>query len=111
MHDATAQFRSMIKDSISGSRNPLTSFTIFAPASRAALATSARRESIDMSPFGFALRSALMTGMTRFFSSTEFTDSAPGRVDSPPTSIQSAPTVHIFNPRSIAESKLTLEGA
>jgi hypothetical protein len=63
-----------------------------APASSAALATSALVVSTDINTGGNAARNARTTGMTlRVSSSTETTVAPCGRVDSPPTSIASAP--------------------
>src|SRR6185312_4826966 len=44
------------------------------------------------------------TGSTRAFSSASGTGTASGRVDSPPTAIQSAPSAHILTPASTARS-------
>ncbi len=77
----------------SSPRPPVTSFTIFAPASKAAAATSAFEVSIEskVSP-----ASSSIIGITRRFSSATSTGSAPGRVDSPPTSMMLAPLAIIF---------------
>jgi hypothetical protein len=65
-------------------RPPLTSLTRAAPAAIAASATSARVVStLVRTPFR---ESSAMTGRTRRHSSWASTRSAPGRVDSPPTS-------------------------
>jgi hypothetical protein len=68
-----------------------TSFQIVAPAATAARATAGFMVSIEI---GTALsrRTASITGMTRAISSASATGSAPGRVDSPPTSRMSAPS-------------------
>ena len=77
---------------ISGSwRNADTSFTIRAPACSAASATAALRVSTEtIGPTEAAKRS--ITGTTRSSSSPSDTGSAPGRVDSPPTSTIAAPS-------------------
>jgi hypothetical protein len=63
---------------------PLTSLTSVAPAAIAASATSARVVStLVRTP---AADSSRITGRTRRHSSSLSTRSAPGRVDSPPTS-------------------------
>ena len=59
------------------------------PAAAAARATEARIVSTEVRmPSSL---SVLMTGTTRRFSTSASTRTAPGRVDSPPTSIMSAP--------------------
>ena len=69
---------------------PETSLTSIAPASTAASAVSARMVSmLTLTP---AATSARTTGRTRACSSSTGTRSAPGRVDSPPTSTMSAPS-------------------
>jgi len=72
-------------------RNPLTSFTMSAPAHNAARATAAFDVSMDMSP-SHSPRNAATTGCVRAISCSTATGSAPGRVDSPPMSISSAPS-------------------
>ena len=76
---------------ISGSaRPPETSLTIRAPAASAAAATSARVVStLQMTP---ARASSVITGTTRPASVAADTRCAPGLVDSPPTSMMSAPS-------------------
>ncbi|CAB4341785.1 unannotated protein [freshwater metagenome] len=61
-----------------------------APAAIAALATSARVVSTLTTAPSFT--NSVITGITLFNSSSSLTRSAPGRVDSPPTSIMSAPS-------------------
>ena len=78
--------------SVPGSAAALTSFTMEAPASIAARATSARRVSTLIGVSGDAARKPSITGTTRSISSAGSTGSAPGRVDSPPTSRMSAPS-------------------
>ena len=72
---------------------PLTSFIISAPASTACLATDAFVVSIEINIVGLSVRIFSITGITLFNSSDSETCSAPGRVDSPPISIISAPCV------------------
>src|SRR5690606_18791536 len=79
-----------------------TSLTRRAPASTAARATSALRVSIDTGMPSAA--SARTTGMTRRSSSSTGTGSARGRVDSPPTSTQSAPSATTRCPWAMAAS-------
>ena len=99
-----AAFRLAASDNIFSSPRPaLTSLMMDAPASRAALATSGFEVSIEMEILILA-RSFSITGTTRCNSSFTETGSAPGRVDSPPTSIMSAPSNAIFIPPAIAAS-------
>ena len=86
---------------ISGSLAPEMSFTISAPASRAAPATAGFRVSTEMGTGTFAA-SVSITGTTRSRSSSGETGSDPGRVDSPPTSMRSAPSSTISIPRITA---------
>src|SRR4051794_12479091 len=81
-------------------RSAVTSFTIVAPASIAASATTAFEVSIETSSPSRARAST--TGWTRSSSSPDETASAPGRVDSPPTSRMSAPSAASSRPCSIA---------
>ena len=74
----------------SSPRSPLMSFTISAPASIAASATSACCVSIDTGR-SVALRMAATAGSARPASSSIVTGTASGRVDSAPTSMMSAP--------------------
>src|SRR5918995_6098010 len=78
-----------------------TSFTMEAPASRASRATCALLVSIEIvaSP-----ASPETTGRTRSSSTPRGTGSAPGRVDSPPTSRMSAPSPASARPCSTAAS-------
>ena len=89
---------------IAGSASPpLTSLTIRAPASSAASATAALDVStLTATPLP---TSARIAGTTRRVSSSASTRSAPGRVDSPPTSTMSAPAAHIASPCPTAASK------
>ena len=73
-----------------------------APAVIACLATSARIVSTLTTAPSFT--NSLMTGITRFNSSSSLTLSAPGLVDSPPTSIMSAPSTTKRRPPDIASS-------
>ena len=70
------------------SRNPLTSLIILAPASKALRATSTFLVSIETF---VTFESSEIIGITLAISSSIDMGVAPGRVDSPPTSIQSAP--------------------
>ncbi len=79
---------------MSGSaRPPDTSLMMCAPASIAAAATAARVVSTDSTSPSAA--SVLTTGSTRANSVSASTRSEPGRVDSPPTSMTSAPLRHM----------------
>src|SRR5215207_10530147 len=77
-----------------------TSLIMRAPAATAASATAALRVSIDTATPSAA--SASTTGTTRRSSSSTGTGSARGRVDSPPTSIQSAPSSTDARPCAMA---------
>src|SRR4051812_10313258 len=104
---------------IAGSPNPPdTSLTTLAPALSAAAATGARYVSTEVgTPAAVSSRS---TGTTRNRSSSASTRCAPGRVDSPPTSMMSAPSARIctacptavsrsvYRPPSENESGVTL---
>ena len=80
----------------SSAKPPLTSFTYVAPAAIAAFATSDLVVStLITAP---SLTNSVITGMTRFNSSSSLTRSAPGLVDSPPTSIMSAPSAINLRP-------------
>ena len=74
----------------SSAKPPLTSFTYVAPAAIACLATSDLVVSILTTAPSFTI--SVITGITRFNSSSSVTLAAPGRVDSPPTSMMSAPS-------------------
>jgi hypothetical protein len=87
----------------SSPRPPVISFTIEAPASIAARATSAFDVSIEMGTSSFG-RNFSITGITRRSSSSAVTGSEPGRVDSPPMSMMCAPSAAICKARSIALS-------
>ena len=81
---------------ISGSaRRPLTSLTMSAPAASAASATLAFDVSMEIHP-SHSPRSAAITGTVRAISSSAETGCAPGRVDSPPTSMSAAPSAIIW---------------
>jgi hypothetical protein len=87
------------------------SFTRLAPAASAAFATSGLTVSTDRrTPLPLRLVAAArasMTGTTRSSSTAAGTGSAPGRDDSPPTSIRSAPASIIWSPRATADSGVT----
>ena len=76
---------------ISPDRSPSTSFTTSAPASIAFAATSAWRVSTERGTEVTAAR-RVRTGAILAHSASGETAEAPGRVDSPPTSIRSAPS-------------------
>ena len=73
---------------MAGSRKPDTSFTMAAPASRHARATPACR--VSMLTHMPRAANSRTTGSTRANSSSSPTGAAPGRVDSPPTSMMRA---------------------
>ena len=82
------------------SRPPDTSLMICAPCSSAADATEARVVSMDsMAPSG---TNASTAPSTRDFSSSSLTRLAPGRVDSAPMSMMSAPSFIIASPCALA---------
>src|SRR4051794_1149641 len=86
---------------IAGSwRKADTSLTMVAPACRAVSATATLRVSMEM----VAGESLSMTGTTRRSSSSSETGSAPGRVDSPPTSRTPAPSLSRCSPCATAAS-------
>ncbi len=85
-------------------RPPVTSLMMAAPASKAARATGAFEVSIEMCAVAPAARNRSMTGIARLSSSSTEIVSAPGRVDSPPTSMICAPSLTIRNPCSTATS-------
>src|SRR5579872_3591364 len=94
-----------ISPAISGSpRRALTSLTICAPAPIAAAATDALEVSIDTRTPSAASARRSSTGSTRASSCRAPTGSAPGRVDSPPTSRMSAPSRASVRQRSSAAS-------
>src|SRR5579884_2526769 len=82
-------------------RVPDMSLMRVAPASTAARATAGFTVSIDTRTRGAR---AATTGTTRRSSSSWGTGSAPGRLDSPPTSTTSAPSSAISSPRATAAS-------
>ena len=75
------------------------SLTMVAPAATAATAVSSFRVSTEMRPWS---ASASITGSTRRCSSAGSTGSAPGRVDSPPTSTMAAPAANRSMPWAMA---------
>src|SRR6201747_968663 len=83
-------------------RSAVTSLTMAAPASRAASATVALEVSTEISVPPPA--NPVMTGTTRRNSSASETSSAPGRVDSPPTSKIAAPARASSSPWPTAAS-------
>ncbi|OLD16583.1 MAG: hypothetical protein AUJ01_10285 [Acidobacteria bacterium 13_1_40CM_3_65_5] len=87
--------------SAGSNRRPLTSLTMAAPASSAAAATPALYVSTEIGTRSRPAR-PLRTGRIRASSSPADTGFAPGRVDSPPTSITSAPSASIRSAASIA---------
>ncbi len=93
---------SAIKSAIPGSPREDTSFTMSAPESSAILATDSLLESIEIPTSGKTSLTASMMGITLRASSSWLTSTAPGLVDSPPTSIQSAPPSNIFTALSTA---------
>src|SRR3954468_12896533 len=89
------------RPAIAGSwRKADTSLTMVAPACRAVSATATLRVSMEM----VAGESLSMTGTTRRSSSSSETGSAPGRVDSPPTSRTPAPWLTSCSPCAAAAS-------
>ena len=99
-----ATFRFAASGNIFSSPRPaVTSLIMDAPASSATAATSDFEVSIEIGTSILA-RNSSTTGITRFNSSFSDTGSAPGRVDSPPTSIMSAPSCAIRIPRATAAS-------
>ncbi|AMD55941.1 hypothetical protein ATO49_25600 [Mycolicibacterium fortuitum subsp. fortuitum DSM 46621 = ATCC 6841 = JCM 6387] len=84
-------------------RPPETSLTICAPFSSATFATSACMVSmLTVIPWA---ASASITGATRAASTEGSTRTAPGRVDSPPTSMIAAPAAARASPCSTARSR------
>ena len=75
------------------------SLTMVAPAATAATAVASFRVSTETRPWS---ASASITGSTRRCSSAGSTGSAPGRVDSPPTSTMAAPAANRSIPWAIA---------
>src|SRR3984893_10725052 len=102
----TAQPLATTASSAPGSRNARTSLMSPAPAALAARMTSALLVSIEMIT-AVAARSRSITGMTRRNSSAAPTGSAPGRVDSPPTSMSAAPSAAMRTPCSTAAATET----
>src|ERR1700687_2989803 len=90
---------------MSGSSDiPDTSLTIDAPSARAALATSDFSVSMEIATSLQRERIARIAGSTRLSSSRTGTSLAPGLVDSPPTSIASAPSEIMRSACAIAAS-------
>ncbi len=89
---------------MAGSVNPLTSLRIETPSRAHRRATSAWRVSTEMIADGASARMPRTTGTTRSASTLGETGVAPGRVDSPPTSMMSAPSSSISRPRRTARS-------
>ena len=85
------------------------SLTRLAPADSAASATSGLTVSTDTRtpPAAAGRARASTTGTTRASSTSTGTGSAPGRDDSPPTSITSAPSAIIWSPRATARSRVS----
>ena len=88
---------------ISGSSKPETSLRMCAPASSAARATPGWRVSTETST-PRATRASI-TGTTRAISSSCPTGVKPGRVDSPPTSMRSAPSSSILSAQASASAR------
>ena len=86
--------------------NELISFTILAPFCNASLATFDFDVSIEINDSGFNLMISSITGITLLISSSSLIGSAPGLVDSPPTSRISAPLSNNLIPCSTAFSFL-----
>ena len=97
----TAQPLAAAAASAPGSRSARTSLMRPAPAALAARMTSGLLVSTEMIAVVPA-RSRSITGTTRLSSSSVPTGSAPGRVDSPPTSMSAAPCCARRNPCSTA---------
>mmetsp|Transcript_35949 Transcript_35949/g.101208 ORF Transcript_35949/g.101208 Transcript_35949/m.101208 type:complete len:249 (-) Transcript_35949:803-1549(-) len=90
--------------SMPGSNSPPeTSFTMSAPAPTAACATAACRVSIEIGTSDASL-SFRMTGIVLCSSTSTSTSLAPGRVDSPPTSMTEAPSPTSLSACSTARS-------
>src|SRR6266576_871067 len=86
--------------------SPATSFTTAAPAAMAARATGALRVSTEIGP-SRRRASCSITGTTRAISSSTVTGTAPGRVDSPPTSSSSQPSAMSRSAWAMARSTAT----
>lgn len=96
------QSHSAATRTISGSVKPVTSLIIDAPRRAQSSATSAWRVSTETTaPSATRPRT---TGTMRSASSFGETGLCPGRVDSPPTSMMSAPSSSIWRPRATAAS-------
>src|SRR5579864_1841693 len=87
----TAQPLEIAASSAPGARKAYTSLMSPAPAAAAARMTSGLLVSIEMTA-DVAARTRSITGITRRSSSAALTGAAPGRVDSPPTSMKAAPS-------------------
>ena len=94
-----------------GARSAYTSLTMQAPAATAAAMTSGLLVSMEIATrVAAAMRS--MTGTTRGdLDAASTTAEAPGRVDSPPTSMMAAPSAAIAAARSSAASRLAVAAA
>ncbi len=102
----TAQPDMAAASSAPGWRRALTSLIIAAPAAAAACMTSGLLVSTERMAW-VRERKRAITGITRRSSSSRPTGCAPGRVDSPPTSMMAAPSSAICTPRSTAASSRT----
>ena len=87
---------------MSGLVKPVTSLMMEAPSFTAMRATSGWR--VSMETIAPASARARITGITRLASSSGVTGVKPGRVDSPPTSMMSAPSSSSFMPQAMAAS-------
>ena len=87
---------------MAGSVNPVTSFRMDTPSRTQIFATAAWRVSTDMMAVGALARIPRITGTILWASSSGVTGLEPGRVDSPPTSMMSAPSSSICSARSTA---------
>src|ERR1700676_3674188 len=88
-----------------GARKAYTSLTIQAPAATAAATTAGLLESMEIAMSDAAAMPS-MTGTTRAISTASATAAAPGRVDSPPTSMMAAPSAAMTLARSSAAPTL-----
>ena len=92
----TPQLELATTSSISGSVKPVTSFTMEAPSRTQIFAVGAWR--VSMETTAPASARARTTGTTRLASSSAEMGVWPGRVDSPPTSMMSAPASSMSRP-------------
>ena len=102
----TGTLKSAAASRAPGARSARTSLIMLAPAATAALMTSGREVSTD-SGTGILRTRASTTGMTRSSSSASVGGREPGRVDSPPMSMRSAPSAARRQPCSTARSRLS----